>query len=126
MPGKRKGSPEESSPKTVLRLPDLDHAKRTVLDSLGSPDSARAYAFAMYSFIAWYCSSLDWLSASTSSCGNELSWSPSAVGYHMATDKVRYRSRAPAASAEPTFLRADDPDTMQPARLQIALICPSG
>jgi hypothetical protein len=92
MPGKRKGSPKESSPKTVLRLPDLDHAKRTVLDSLGSPDSARAYAFAMYSFIAWYCSSLDWLSASTSSCGNELSWSPSAVGYHMATDKVRYRN----------------------------------
>jgi hypothetical protein len=48
---KRKGSP-----KRVLRLPDLDHAKRTVLDSLGSPDSARAYAFAMNDFIAWYCS----------------------------------------------------------------------
>jgi len=42
----------------------------------------------MNSFIAWYCSSLDWLSASTSSCGNELSWSPSAVGYHLATDSV--------------------------------------
>jgi hypothetical protein len=27
-----------------------------VLDSLGSPDSARAYAFAMNDFIAWYCS----------------------------------------------------------------------
>jgi hypothetical protein len=51
MPAKRKGSP-----KRVLRLPDLDHSKRTVLDSLGSPDSARAYAFAMNDFIAWYCS----------------------------------------------------------------------
>ena len=52
---KPKGSPKKG-PKTVLRLPDLDHAKRTVLDSLGSPDSARAYAFAMNDFIAWYCS----------------------------------------------------------------------
>ena len=107
MPARRKGSPKEGSPKTVLRLPDLDHAKRTVLDSLGSPDSARAYAFAMNSFIAWYCSSLDWLSASTSSCGNELSWSSSAVGYHMAADKVRYRSGAPAASAEPSLSPSD-------------------
>jgi site-specific recombinase XerD len=53
---KRKDSPKKGSPKRVLRLPDLDHAKRTVLDSLGSPDSARAYAFAMNDFIAWYCS----------------------------------------------------------------------
>jgi hypothetical protein len=40
----------------VLRLTDLDHSKRTVLDSLGSPDSARAYSFAMNDFIAWYSS----------------------------------------------------------------------
>ena len=56
MLAKRKGSPKKGSPKRVLRLPDLDHSKRTVLDSLGSPDSARAYAFAMNDFIAWYCS----------------------------------------------------------------------
>ena len=56
MSAKRKGSPKKDSPKRVLRLPDLDHSKRTVLDSLGSPDSARAYAFAMNDFIAWYCS----------------------------------------------------------------------
>ena len=56
MPAKRKGSRKKGSPKRVLRLPDLDHSKRTVLDSLGSPDSARAYAFAMNDFIAWYCS----------------------------------------------------------------------
>ena len=56
LPAKRKGPPKKGSPKRVLRLPDLDHSKRTVLDSLGSPDSARAYAFAMNDFIAWYCS----------------------------------------------------------------------
>src|SRR5271166_4797600 len=47
---------EKKPPKRILRLTDLDHSKRTVLDSLGSPDSARAYAFAMNDFIAWYCS----------------------------------------------------------------------
>ena len=48
---KRKGSP-----KRVLRLPDLDLSKRSVLNSLGSPDSVRAYAFAIDDFIGWYCS----------------------------------------------------------------------
>jgi len=40
----------------VLRLPDLDYAKRAVLISLGSPYSKRAYEFAIDDFIAWYCS----------------------------------------------------------------------
>ena len=40
----------------MLRLPDLDHSKRGVLNSLGSPDSVRAYAFAIDDFIGWYCS----------------------------------------------------------------------
>ncbi len=47
---------QKKTPKRVLGLPDLDHSKRTVLDSLGSADSARAYAFAMNDFISWYCS----------------------------------------------------------------------
>ncbi len=41
---------------TVLRLPDLDHSKAAVLNSLGSPGSLRAYDFALKEFIAWYCS----------------------------------------------------------------------
>ena len=49
-------SKRKTAPKRVLRLPDLDHAKRTVLSSLGSPDSSRAYAHAIDDFIAWYCS----------------------------------------------------------------------
>ena len=40
----------------ILRLPDLDYAKRAVLNSLGSPDSKRAYEFGIDDFIAWYCS----------------------------------------------------------------------
>ena len=40
----------------MLRLPDLDHCKTAVLDSLGSPASRRVYEYAIDQFIAWYCS----------------------------------------------------------------------
>src|ERR1700732_2061379 len=40
----------------VLRLPDLDHCKLSVLNSLGSPASRRVYAYAIDQFNAWYCS----------------------------------------------------------------------
>jgi len=37
--------------KIVLKLPDLDHAKSAVLNSLSSPHSGRSYKFAMEQFI---------------------------------------------------------------------------
>jgi hypothetical protein len=37
--------------KTILRLPDLDHAKSAVLNSLTSLGSRRAYRFAIEQFI---------------------------------------------------------------------------
>ena len=40
----------------VLRLPDLDHCKLAVLNSLGSPASHRVCEYAIDQFIAWYCS----------------------------------------------------------------------
>lgn len=42
--------------KIVLRLPDLDHSKNAVLNSLSSANFRRNYKFAMERFIAWYCS----------------------------------------------------------------------
>src|ERR1700722_18200913 len=51
-----KTKPLRWKPKRVLRLPDLDHAKPTVLNTLGSPDSERSYRFAIEDFIDWYCS----------------------------------------------------------------------
>lgn len=39
-----------------LRLPDLDHCKRAVLNSLGSLASRRVYEYAIDQFTAWYCS----------------------------------------------------------------------
>jgi hypothetical protein len=41
--------------RTVLRLPDLDHSKAAVLNSLTSPGSRRVYRYAIEQFIAWYC-----------------------------------------------------------------------
>src|ERR1700758_5079042 len=52
----RKKSRRPPSRKIVLRLPDLDHTKTAVLNSLSSPHSRRSYKFAMEQFITWYCS----------------------------------------------------------------------
>ena len=52
----KKRKSKRGSPKSVLRLPDLDHSKASVLQSLGSPASKRTYGFAIDDFICWYCS----------------------------------------------------------------------
>src|SRR5437870_12630951 len=45
-----------SSTKSVLRLPDLEHAKAAVLNSLNSADAKRGYRYAIDEFVDWYCS----------------------------------------------------------------------
>jgi hypothetical protein len=52
----KKCGANRGSAKNVLRLPDLDYSKTSVLQSLGSVASKRTYAFAINDFIAWYCS----------------------------------------------------------------------
>jgi integrase len=42
--------------KRTLNLPELEHCKTSVLNSLPSAESKRAYSYAMDHFIAWYCS----------------------------------------------------------------------
>jgi hypothetical protein len=54
MTQKRKNKPR--STRTILRLPDLDHSKSSVLQSLGSAASKRTYGAAIEDFIIWYCS----------------------------------------------------------------------
>ena len=46
------------SPKTILKLPDLEQSKTAVLNSLVSPSSRRSYDHAIRDFIDWYCSEL--------------------------------------------------------------------
>jgi hypothetical protein len=51
------GKPKRKrTPKTVLRLPDLEHSKTAVLNSLTAPSSQRSYDHAIREFIDWYCS----------------------------------------------------------------------
>ena len=53
----RKPSPRaRRTAKAVLRLPDLEYAKSSVLNSLASPESQRSYEFAIRNFVQWYCS----------------------------------------------------------------------
>ena len=52
--GKKKLQPNYR--RRTLRLPDLDHSKRSVLNSLSSAGSRRVYEYAINQFIAWYCS----------------------------------------------------------------------
>src|ERR1022692_4822143 len=52
----RKKNKKHNRARIVLRLPDLDHSKSSVLNSLSSPRSRRNYGFAMDQFISWYCS----------------------------------------------------------------------
>ena len=52
--GKHKVKPNYR--RRLLRLPDLGHRKRAVLNGLGSPASRRVYEYAIDQFIAWYCS----------------------------------------------------------------------
>ena len=46
----------KASPKQSLNLPDLDHAKSAVLNSLPSKEPQRGYRRAIDEFVAWYCS----------------------------------------------------------------------
>src|SRR5438309_7032884 len=45
-----------NSAKSILRLPDLEHAKAAVLNSLNSADAKRGYRHAIDEFVDWYCS----------------------------------------------------------------------
>ena len=44
------------TPRSVLKLPDLEQSKSAVLNSLTSPSSQRTYDHAIREFIEWYCS----------------------------------------------------------------------
>jgi len=49
-------SKRKPSPKSILRLPDLEVAKSAVLNSLSCPDAQRGFRHAIDEFVDWYCS----------------------------------------------------------------------
>src|SRR5438093_8097128 len=54
MPHSKTG--RKKSPKRILALPDLEHAKTSVLNSLSSASGQRTYEHAIREFVGWYCS----------------------------------------------------------------------
>jgi integrase len=54
MPHSKTG--RKKSPKRILALPDLEHAKTAVLNSLTSASGKRTYEHAIREFVGWYCS----------------------------------------------------------------------
>jgi len=56
MPHARSHARKKKTPKRVLALPDLEHAKSAVLSSLTSRSGQRTYDHAIREFVAWYCS----------------------------------------------------------------------
>jgi len=54
--GCRKKTSKRSRAKTILRLPDLEHSKNAVLNSLAAASSQESYGHAIEEFIGWYCS----------------------------------------------------------------------
>jgi integrase len=49
-------SRKKKAPKRTLALPDLEHAKTAVLNSLSSVSGQRTYTHAIDEFVGWYCS----------------------------------------------------------------------
>jgi site-specific recombinase XerD len=47
---------KKKTPKRFVALPDLEHAKTAVLNSLTSASGQRTYDHAIREFVAWYCS----------------------------------------------------------------------
>jgi len=46
----------KKAPKSVLALPDFEHAKTAALNSLTSASGQRTHDHASREFVAWYCS----------------------------------------------------------------------
>ena len=58
--------------KSVLRLPDLEHAKAAVLNSLNSTDAKRGYCHAIDEFVDWIVRNHAWPSTGSWSCAIAL------------------------------------------------------
>ncbi len=54
--GQRNSRRKHTTTKSVLRPPDLEHAKTAVLNNLTSPGAQRGYRHAISEFVDWHCS----------------------------------------------------------------------
>ena len=52
----RQGKTKRHKLKTILRFPDLEQSKDSVVNSLAAASSQQSYGHATDEFIGWYCS----------------------------------------------------------------------
>jgi hypothetical protein len=85
---KRKSHPwtKRTTTKSVLRLPELEHATVAVLNSLTSTDAQRGYRHAIEEFVDWYCSEprLAFIGLCLT-LPHTLGISPASAGHHQLT-----------------------------------------
>jgi hypothetical protein len=82
----------KKTPKRVLALPDLEHAKSAVVSSLTSRSGQRTYDHAIREFVAWYCS--EPRLAFQPHCGPPLSDSPRAAAVRAGNHQSAAGSRS--------------------------------
>ncbi len=90
---------KRNNTKSILRLPDLEHAKVAVLNSLNSADAKRGYRHAIDEFVDWYCSELAWPSTESWACAIALISNP--------VTRPRNHQSAPWAVRRPAYEAAD-------------------
>jgi hypothetical protein len=114
-------SRKKRSPRRVLALPDLEHAKTAVLNSLTSASGQRTYDHAIREFVGWYCSEprlafnrTDWASNPTSRDANRPRAAGSVrPGRLMGSDR---RGRARRLAAGLGLRYVDQPNSLKRSR----------
>jgi len=90
-----------SSAKSILRLPDLEHAKAAVLNSLNSADAKRGYRHAIDEFVDCIALNRAWRSTGSWSCdialiSNPVN-SPRAQSTYVLAPCVAWHTKLPTA-----------------------------
>ena len=112
MKGKPARKEKRRAAKSVLRLPDLEVAKSSVLNSLSCPYAKRGYRHAIDVFVDWYCSE------------PRLSFSKTVVvryrmnleSRHLAPGTINLRLGAVRSRARTRLRKGCRPSTRKPAR----------
>jgi hypothetical protein len=125
---------KRQEPKTILRFPDLEHSKNSVVNSLAATSSQESYGHAIDEFIEWYCSEAR--VGFQSNCGAPISvlapelrfrtQSRLATGYRLYPMVRRKARRVPVSSAVSIPLGGDPsitPITPRPCSLSATTTC---
>jgi len=90
----------EEAAHRALALPDLEHAKTAVLNSLTSASGQRTYDHAIREFVAWYCS--EPASRSTAPSRSDTEFTSNNAGMHRPQSIYGWRPSGASRTRRPT------------------------